>query len=236
MEMFDQRSSLHDQSDMEFLLAGFFQKLTDAVHKDGEKDVFDRTLVRAAIKDLLVTLSQPPGAEKAKKIDDQLRKTYSREEFDNELFSPQWFGVSYALLFDGKQLQFLSPGERGIVLLLLYLEAEQSDHRPLVIDQPEDNLDNESVYPSLVDYFRKRKHHRQIIIVTHNPNLVVNTDSEQIIVPSFDGGRTPRLAYRSGSLEDTSPKDETSIREKVCKVLEGGRDAFRRREEKYDLP
>ena len=92
-----------------------------------------------------------------------------------------------------------------------------------------------SVYPSLVEYFRKRKHHRQIIIITHNPNLVVNTDSEQVVVPSYDGGRTPRVAYRSGSLEDTSAEDGSGIREKVCQVLEGGRDAFRRREEKYAL-
>jgi hypothetical protein len=54
-------------------------------------------------------------------------------------------------------LQLLSPGQKGIVLLLVYLEVDQEDNRPFIIDQPEDNLDSLSVYASLIDYFRKRK-------------------------------------------------------------------------------
>jgi DNA repair exonuclease SbcCD ATPase subunit len=235
MQLLDQRSALREEEDLESLLSKFFQKLNECIRNDGQGERFDLASVRAAIQELEANLLKNPEGDKTKKIEDQLRKTHTRQEFDNEMFNPQWFVVSYALLFDGKQLQLLSPGERGIVLLLLYLEAEQSDHRPLLIDQPEDNLDNESVYPSLVDYFRKRKQHRQIIIITHNPNLVVNTDSEQVVVPGYDGGREPRISYRSGGLEDTSPSDGQGIRERVCKVLEGGSDAFRRREEKYDI-
>ncbi len=138
--------------------------------------------------------------------------------------------------YDGKDLQFLSPGEKGIVLLLLYLEADQEDNRPLIIDQPDDNLDNLSVYPSLVEYFRKRKKTRQIIIITHNPNLVVNTDAEQVIVANFDGSRNPKIKYRSGALENTLSSGGTGIREDVCKILEGGTEAFQRRERKYSLP
>jgi len=121
------------------------------------------------------------------------------------------------------------------VLLLLYLEAEEDDHRPLIIDQPDDNLDNLSIYPNLVQYFRERKQTRQIIITTHNPNLVVTTDSEQIVLGSFDGSTRPKLRYRSGSLENTEVAPDTGIKEEVCRVLEGGVVAFQIRENRYAL-
>jgi hypothetical protein len=117
-----------------------------------------------------------------------------------------------------------------------YLEAEEDDHRPLIIDQTDDNLDNLSIFPSLVHYFRERKRTRQIVIITHNPNLVVTTDSEQIVISGFDGARAPRVQYRSGALENTSPGPDEGIREEVCHILEGGIDAFRIREHRYDLP
>ncbi|MGA9414149.1 MAG: hypothetical protein WBV60_05615, partial [Terriglobales bacterium] len=106
----------------------------------------------------------------------------------------------------------------------------------LIIDQPEDNLDSLSVYASLIEYFRKRKKTRQIIIITHNPNLVVNTDAEQIVIADFDGIRNPHIQYKSGALEDIAGSEqEPSIREGVCRVLEGGREAFLRREQKYAI-
>lgn len=83
---------------------------------------------------------------------------------------------------------------------------------------------------------RKRKKTRQIIIITHNPNLVVNTDAEQIVIAEFDGARNPHIQYRSGALEDVAGSgQEPSIREGVCRVLEGGREAFLKREQKYAL-
>ncbi len=118
----------------------------------------------------------------------------------------------------------------------MYLEVDQEDNRPLIIDQPEDNLDSLSVYASLIAYFRKRKKTRQIIIITHNPNLVVNTDAEQIIIADFDGTQTPHIHYKSGALEDVAGSDQNpSIREGVCRVLEGGKEAFLRREQKYAI-
>ena len=82
-------------------------------------------------------------------------------------------------------------------------------------------MDNVSVYPSLIEYFRTRKKTRQVIIITHNPNLVVNTDAEQVFIAKFDGSRSPKISYRSGALEDTNPGGPTpGIREEVCKILE----------------
>jgi energy-coupling factor transporter ATP-binding protein EcfA2 len=120
----------------------------------------------------------------------------------------------------------LSPGTRGIVLLLLYLAIDAEDDRPLIIDQPEENLDPQSIFQELVYRFRDAKKRRQIIIVTHNANLVVNTDADQVIVASCGPqrpGQLPLITYESGSLENSS------IRKDVCDILEGGERAFKER-------
>jgi hypothetical protein len=116
--------------------------------------------------------------------------------------------------------------------LLLYLAIDRSDRRPLLIDQPEENLDPKSVFEDLVPQFREARKRRQVIIVTHNANLVVNTDADQVIVASSTpnpGGGLPTIAYESGSLEN--PK----IRDAVCDILEGGKRAFLERERRYRL-
>lgn len=144
--------------------------------------------------------------------------------------------LSYGLKYNGTELEKLSPGTKGIVLLILYLGIDISDTRPLIVDQPDENLDNESIFTLLASYFRLAKQRRQIILITHNPNLVVNTDSEQIIVARAerrDHG-LPHIQYVSGAIENVGP-DNDRIRQQVCRILEGGSDAFLRREQRYAL-
>jgi hypothetical protein len=174
------------------------------------------------------------GNDQPIELGSQLRRNRTEEDFNNWFYSLDPYSVEYSITFEGRDLSLLSPGQKGIVLLMVYLDVDRDDQRPLVIDQPEDNLDNLSVYANLIEFFRKRKLYRQIILITHNPNLVVNTDSEQIVIANYDGERNPKIAYRSGSLEDSSA-DPPGIREEVCAVLEGGADAFKRRELKYSL-
>jgi len=173
----------------------------------------------------------------------QLRSEYNGQDFYNWLYSTRYYDINYSIKFNGKELNDLSPGEKGVALLILFLELDRDDKRPILIDQPEENLDNRSIYVTLMRYFREAKKRRQVIIVTHNPNLVVNTDAEQVIVANFDKGlekQSSRISYVSGSLENTF-KDKSSqnvlekqgIREHVCEILEGGKDAFERRERKY---
>jgi ABC-type cobalamin/Fe3+-siderophores transport system ATPase subunit len=148
------------------------------------------------------------------------------------LYSSAHISVQYALEYDGVEVERLSPGTRGIVLLLLYLAIDKSDRRPLLIDQPEENLDPKSVFQDLVPHFREACKRRQVIIVTHNANLVVNTDADQVIVASCEpalSGTLPSIQYESGSLEN--PK----IRMAVCDILEGGERAFLERERRYRL-
>jgi ABC-type lipoprotein export system ATPase subunit len=154
------------------------------------------------------------------------------EELGRWLFSTEHVSLEYGLRYEGVDLVHLSPGMRGIVLLILYLAIDRWDTRPLLVDQPEENLDPHSVYQELVRYFRAAKRRRQVIIVTHNPNLVVNADADQVIVASAERktmGSIPIIRYDSGGLED---KD---IRADVCRILEGGERAFLDRDRRYAI-
>jgi hypothetical protein len=142
------------------------------------------------------------------------------------LYGTDHIQIAYGIQYDGTDVERLSPGTRGIVLLLLYLAIDTDDDRPLIIDQPEENLDPRSIFVELVERFRSAKQRRQIIIVTHNANLIVNTDADQVIVASCGPhrpGQLPEIRYQSGGLEDLA------IRESVCNILEGGEDAFKER-------
>ena len=148
------------------------------------------------------------------------------------IFSTDHITLEYGIRYERIELSRLSPGMRGIVLLMVYLEVDEWDTRPLVVDQPEENLDPQSIYRQLVTYFRQAKRRRQVILVTHNPNLVVNADADQVIVANAKReGVTelPRISYYSGGLED--PK----IRTAVCEILEGGERAFLERELRYAI-
>lgn len=147
-------------------------------------------------------------------------------EVSKWLYGVSHIAVSYNLEYDGLNVERLSPGSRGIVLLLLYLAVDQSETDPLIIDQPEENLDPKSVYSELVTLFQSASDRRQIIMVTHNANLVVNTDVDQVIVAScgpLEAGKLPTLSYVAGGLENAQ------IRQAVCEVLEGGAEAFQQR-------
>ncbi len=157
------------------------------------------------------------------------------------------FYIDYDIKKGSDSLQNMSEGKKGIVVLQLYLSLSKADC-PILIDQPEDNLDNRTVYRELNDYIKHSKKKRQIIMVSHNANLVVNTDAENVIIANQAGedgkeNKEFRFEYINGSLENTSPLDDTQkgvlyqqgIREHVCEILEGGTDAFRKREEKYQI-
>lgn len=142
------------------------------------------------------------------------------------LYGTEHIEIAYGIQYDGVDVERLSPGTRGIVLLLLYLAIDLDDDRPLLIDQPEENLDPKSIFLELVDRFRAAKQRRQIIIVTHNANLIVNADADQVIVASCGPhrpGQLPEISYSCGGLEDPD------IRASVCDILEGGEDAFKER-------
>ncbi|MBQ7892640.1 MAG: hypothetical protein IJ321_01720 [Alistipes sp.] len=125
----------------------------------------------------------------------------------------------------GKPITKLSHGQQGTIYLRLQLAA-RAFSETIIYDQPEDDLDNKFIMQDLVTIFKQIKKYRQVIIVSHNANLVVNSDSEQVIIAENNEGV---LSYTSGALEDTE------INSKICEILEGGKIAFLNREQKYQL-
>ena len=158
----------------------------------------------------------------------QVKQTSSILELYNFLFGLDYLQPKYVLKLGDKELYKLSPGEKGTLLLVFYLLVDK-ERIPLLIDQPEHNLDNETIYKLLVESVRIAKDNRQLIIVTHNPNLAVVCDAEQIIYASMDGENGNKVDYVSGSIEN--PK----INEKIIDVLEGTKPAFNKRKLKYFL-
>ncbi len=156
---------------------------------------------------------------------DQLRKGNRPEELYDFLFGLEYLKPQYSLTYDKQEISQLSPGERGLLLLVFYLLVDKDDI-PLVIDQPEENLDNQTIYKILVRCIKTAKQRRQVIMVTHNPNLAVVCDAEQIICATCDKANK-RFSYLSGAIE--SPE----IKARVIEILEGTEPAFVNRKRKY---
>lgn len=158
-----------------------------------------------------------------------------RYEFLRYLFSPEmmkeYLYVNADFKYKGKTVDKLSVGQRGTFYVCLKLATDPFGS-PFVFDQPEDDLDNEFIMSQLVPLFRDIKKYRQVIIVTHNANLVVNTDAEQIIVAENIG---EEIGYKSGAVEDSCVNNGPSLRASICDVLEGGSYAFEKREQKYGI-
>lgn len=158
-------------------------------------------------------------------IDNSEKKNVDKKGFYDYLYGLEYVGVSFKLKMGGRDLEELSPGERGIVLLIFYLALSQNS-TPIIIDQPEDNLDNQSVYNKLVPCICAAKQKRQVIIVTHNPNIAVACDAEQIICCKMNKN-THEITYLSGAIEDQE------IKQNVVDILEGTMPAFDLRRRKY---
>ncbi|HUV51039.1 MAG TPA: PHP domain-containing protein [Anaerolineae bacterium] len=141
----------------------------------------------------------------------------------------RYLTINAVIEYKGKKPEKLSVGQRGTFYICMKLATDPFGS-PFVFDQPEDDLDNEFIMEDLVPLFKEIKKYRQVIIATHNANLVVNADAEQVIVAN---NTDEVLSYRSGSLEHTDRKTKKGIREEVCRILEGGETAFEKRELKY---
>ena len=164
-----------------------------------------------------------------KSVENQLRTGKSVIDLYNFLSSFDYLKPKYALRVGGKELTQLSPGERGLLLLVFYLLVDKSSV-PIIIDQPEGNLDNQTVKALLVPAIKNAKNRRQVFLVTHNPNLAVVCDSEQIIVATMDKVQDNKVSYKAGPIENPE------INESIVKILEGTWPAFENRSSKYIRP
>lgn len=176
------------------------------------------------------------------KIKDSIDKKISIKILLDDYFFDNW-DVEY----NGDNLGEMSAGKASFVILMLIVGLSES-RAPILIDQPEDNLDNRSISKEMVEFLKERKIERQIILVTHNPNIVVNADAENIIVANQKGQNDRETTspyqfdYVNGALENTFQKlGETDllksmgVREHIADIVEGGEDAFLKREKKYNF-
>lgn len=174
-----------------------------------------------------------------------LKNGYSPLNVATEFLAKSWYSLSYELSYQNDSFKEMSEGKQAFVILKLLLDFSNKKC-PILIDQPEDSLDNRAIYNELVTYIKRKKTERQIILVTHNSNVVVSADAENVIVANQRGNDSHnkndiRFQYVNGALEFTFPKNSKEsvvlysqgIREHVCDILEGGRDAFEKREQKY---
>lgn len=204
---------------------------------DDYEDVLDmRSLNRTTISQKLSELELIVAGEKPDNLEsevtqylhnvEELRENLldSRDpiEFDMIVYD-ECLQLTEEIYYQDTHMDQLSRGQKGTVLLRVYLAKGEN---PLIIDSPEENLDNRYVYEELIDAIRDAKKKRQIFIASHDANLVVNTDSEQIVIATFDEGS---MTFEAGALENES------IRNEAKEILEGGDEAFRQREEKYQL-
>jgi ABC-type transport system involved in cytochrome bd biosynthesis fused ATPase/permease subunit len=161
-------------------------------------------------------------------VRDQLLRGKKVEEVFDLLYGLEFIQPRYILRWEGKDLAMLSPGERGTLLLVFYLLIDKGD-MPLLIDQPEGNLDNHTIAKVLVDCIREARKRRQVFIVTHNPNLAVVCDADQIVHASMDKADGNAVTYTTGALENPI------MSKHVTDVLEGTRWAFGVRRDKYEV-
>ena len=178
-------------------------------------------------------------------LDGRLKFTKKRsEESALRDILTDWNNTTYRVSMDGDSIDGMSPGKKALVLLKLLINLAES-RCPILIDQPEDDLDNRSVFEELIPFIKTKKLQRQIIIVTHNANVVLGGDAEEIIVANQNGKNTPNKAakfeYRSGSIEEDRAIDdscilnERGIQQHICDILEGGEKAFDLRKHKYQI-
>ena len=124
-----------------------------------------------------------------------------------------------------RQLSQGSPGQQTAALLAFVLGY---GHEPIILDQPEDDLDNTLIYELVVRRLRETKLTRQVIVVTHNPNIVVHGDAELVVSLEARAGQT-QIAF-TGGLQERKARDE------ICRVMEGGPEAFETRYRRIMLP
>ena len=134
--------------------------------------------------------------------------------------------VEYRVTSDSpfKTLSVASAGQKTTAILTFILSFGQN---PLILDQPEDDLDNRLVYDLIVDRLKKAKEQRQIIVVTHNANIPVNGDAEYII--SMDSESRRLNVIQTGTVE------QPVIKKEICDVMEGSEQAFKMRSRRYDV-
>lgn len=202
------------------------QRMRDLLSEGGFSTA-DETIAFAEKVDDLLRRDRRDDAGRPTRLADQVRRSVEPREVLDYIYGLGYLSPRYSLTYAQQEIGQLSPGERGLLLLVFYLLVDKDDI-PIVIDQPEENLDNQTIFKILVKCIKAAKERRQVIIVTHNPNLAVVCDAEQIIYAECNKSEHI-FTYEAGGIEN--PK----MLERVIHILEGTKPAFKNRSDKYAL-
>lgn len=223
------------------LLADKFNRLNNSSYLDDKQQSINLTKIRTELSNFVEAIYS--GTQKIK---NSLIPKIVAQELLTSTEETRFTAVMEGDKIGGFTTSSMTPGKRALFALTLILN-ETDGAWPLLIDQPEDDLDSRSIYEQIVPYIIERKKERQIIMVSHNANLVVGADSEQVIVANKHGsdrknknGQT--FDYLTGALESGKVKtssaytlDTCGVREHTCDILDGGQEAFDKRKRKYQL-
>lgn len=211
-----------------------YEKLLDSNKKSTDTFVYDEVI-----------------EEVIKLFDSIMDGTYSilpstKKKDAIKILLDDYFFDYWKITYKNDKLGEMSTGKASFVILMLIIGLSKSKS-PILIDQPEDNLDNRSITRDLINYLKNKKLDRQIIVVTHNANIVVNADSENIIIANQKGQNDTESTsdyhfdYTNGAIENSKQIDKTEtdllksmgVREHIAEIVEGGKEAFILREKKY---
>lgn len=186
------------------LISGRLAELKQTLEEISEKR-HDATVLNSRLRAELVRRIEALPSE----VFDELACWFPEDEVTLE-YRPRK-GSAY------KNIHLASAGQKTAAMLSFLLVHGDE---PLLLDQPEDDLDNALVSDLVVEQLRRNKQHRQLMVVTHNANIVVNADAELVMTMDFNG--QINLASAGGL-------QERSVRQDICRVMEGGEEAFRQR-------
>jgi predicted ATPase len=183
------------------------------------------TTLRAVMEDYAdfggLLRALPEALAKAGSTPEVFEKTFMQNLTEFVIWQvPNRFVIRYR----GKELKHHSLGQRASALLLYVLSQRQND--VIIIDQPEDDLDNQTIYDDVIKLLREMKPHAQFIFATHNANFPVLGDAEQVHACQY---QDEKVATQSGSI------DARPVQDAIISIMEGGQEAFNRRKEVYNL-
>lgn len=235
-----QKKDVEIKSNVHLLYKDFFKLVLESINrtrKENQKYEDYETISPSSREELISNLFY--GI-----INDEIILKKQFHQVLTDLFSNNYYTISYDVTYDNDSFEKMSEGKKAFIVLRLLLDFDDSVC-PIIIDQPEDDLDNRAIYDQLVKYLKEQKKERQIILATHNPNVVVGADAELVIVANQNGidslnQDNLQFEYYGNSIEDTFENKDCDtillskgIREHICEILEGGNLAFQIREKKY---
>jgi hypothetical protein len=207
--------------DSEYSERGLLSVLGNAFHPARPSKVSD---LKKLLKELRTLGARAPMLQQYPKISIDQRfythlKSLDLDHFETEVdlwFPEDRLSVKYSQ--DGingfREIDQGSPGQKTAAMLAVILRLNDD---PLVLDQPEDDLDNKLIYDLVVSTLKRIKSDRQVIVVTHNANVVVNADAEHVMI--LHHGSVPNVEAQ-GSIQDAE------IKRAICLIMEGGELAF----------